>query len=522
MQVDDSVPVQQSASVWPVIDAFFAEKGLVSQQIDSYDDFVDNKLQEIVCESRDLCIVPARQFDNASVAAAATAGFGGAAAAAVRDYRVRFGQLHVARPMRDGAPLYPFEARMRGLTYTAALYVDMEKVTTYESGGGGAAASTTTTEKLDKVFVGHLPVMLHSKLCYLRDMAAHERTHVKECVHDQGGYFVVNGGELVLVAQERMAPNTVYTYRRTPPSKYSHVAEIRSVLESGQLASSTVYVGMLASSGTIEVTMPYVRAPIPLMLLFRALGELADRDILLKCVYALDDTEMVRALEPSLREADAVRTHDVALDYIGKRGAATGVSRDERIRYARDVLQKIFMPHMGIADACEQAKAFFLGRMVHALLRVFLKRATPNDRDHYGHKRIDMAGALLASLFRALFRTMLTDMKRHIQRAVDDKGVFNLTLAVKSSIVSEGLRYSIATGNWGLRGGAVAITSAVRTGVSQQLNRLTYSATLSHLRRINTPVGREGKLTKPRQLHNTHWGMVCARGGLVFYYYYYY
>lgn len=44
---------------------------------------------------------------------------------------------------------------------------------------------------------------------------------------------------------------------------------------------------------------------------------------------------------------------------------------------------------------------------------------------------------------------------------------------------------------------------------SQVLNRLTYTATLSHLRRCNSPIGREGKLAKPRQLHNTQWGFLC-------------
>merc|ERR1740138_690345 len=34
-------------------------------------------------------------------------------------------------------------------------------------------------------------------------------------------------------------------------------------------------------------------------------------------------------------------------------------------------------------------------------------------------------------------------------------------------------------------------------------------ATLSHLRRMITPLARSGKLAKPRQLHNTHWGLVC-------------
>ena len=43
----------------------------------------------------------------------------------------------------------------------------------------------------------------------------------------------------------------------------------------------------------------------------------------------------------------------------------------------------------------------------------------------------------------------------------------------------------------------------------QVLNRLTYASTLSHLRRLNSPIGRDGKLAKPRQLHNTLWGMIC-------------
>ncbi|CAG8827745.1 7296_t:CDS:2, partial [Racocetra persica] len=48
-----------------------------------------------------------------------------------------------------------------------------------------------------------------------------------------------------------------------------------------------------------------------------------------------------------------------------------------------------------------------------------------------------------------------------------------------------------------------------KSGVSQVLNRYSYSSTLSHLRRCNAPIDRDGKVTKPRQLHNTHWGFIC-------------
>jgi DNA-directed RNA polymerase II subunit RPB2 len=82
---------------------------------------------------------------------------------------------------------------------------------------------------------------------------------------------------------------------------------------------------------------------------------------------------------------------------------------------------------------------------------------------------------------------------------------FNISLAVKHNTITNGLKYSLATGNWGDQKKSMS----AKAGVSQVLNRYTYASTLSHLRRCNTPLGREGKIAKPRQLHNTHWGMVC-------------
>lgn len=90
-------------------------------------------------------------------------------------------------------------------------------------------------------------------------------------------------------------------------------------------------------------------------------------------------------------------------------------------------------------------------------------------------------------------------------QCVDQGRSFNLPYAIKNGVITRGLRYSVATGNWGMQKGG----APPKTGVSQVLNRLTYASTLSHLRRMNTPIGREGKQPKPRQLHNTHWGMIC-------------
>ena len=109
-----------------------------------------------------------------------------------------------------------------------------------------------------------------------------------------------------------------------------------------------------------------------------------------------------------------------------------------------------------------------------------------DDRDHYGNKRLDLAGPLLAFLFRGLFRTLIKEMRMYAQKFIDKGKDFNVELAFKMSTISDGLKYSLATGNWGDQKKA----HQARAGVSQVLNRLTFASTLSHLRRINSPIGK--------------------------------
>ena len=148
-----------------------------------------------------------------------------------------------------------------------------------------------------------------------------------------------------------------------------------------------------------------------------------------------------------------------------------------------------------------------MGYSAHKLLMCKLGRADQDDRDHFGKKRLDLAGPLLGSLFRVLFNKVQKDVKAIMQRCVDEGAPFNVPKNIHSRTISEGLKYSLATGNWGDKKSGLG--GQTKAGVSQVLQRLTYASTLSHLRRCNTPLARTGKQAKPRQLHNTHWGMVC-------------
>uniref|UniRef100_A0A0D3BKU1 DNA-directed RNA polymerase subunit beta n=1 Tax=Brassica oleracea var. oleracea TaxID=109376 RepID=A0A0D3BKU1_BRAOL len=485
---------------WTVISAYFEEKGLVRQQIDSFDRFIQNTMQEIVVESSDIEIRSASQHNP-----------GHQSDFAETIYNISFGQIYVSKPMMtesDGemATLFPKAARLRNLTYSAPLYVDVCKTVIMKGHDG---EEVTETQDFTKVFIGKVPIMLRSSYCTLHQNSEKDLTELGECPYDQGGYFIINGSEKVLIAQEKMSTNHVYVFKKRQPNKYSYVAEVRSMAETQNRPPSTMFVRMLSgskggSSGQyIRCTLPYIKKEIPIIIVFRALGFVADKDILERICYEFGDTQMMELLRPSLEEAFVIQSQQVALDYIGKRGAPVGTPKDKRIKYARDILQKEMFPHVGVG-AFETPKAYYFGLIIHRLLRCALGRNPEDDRDHYGNKRLDLAGPLLGGLFRMLFRKLTRDVRSYVQKCVDSGKEVNLLFAINAKTITSGLKYALATGNWGQ-----ANAAGTRAGVSQVLNRLTYASTLSHLRRLNSPIGREGKLSKPRQLHNSQWGMMC-------------
>ncbi|KAK1375316.1 DNA-directed RNA polymerase [Heracleum sosnowskyi] len=454
---------------WTVIGAYFKDNALVRQQIESFDEFIGNTIHDIVNDSGEIEVRSLPQHNQLDFAETI--------------YKISFGQIFVSKPVM------------------------------IESDGEGHDGEEIT-ESLDfnKVFIGKVPIMLQSSYCNLYESSENDLTELHECPFDQGGYFIVNGSEKVLIAQEKMCTNHVFVFKKRQPNKYAYVGEVRSMAETQNRPPSTMFVRMLSrtsakggSSGQyIRATLPYIRTEIPIIIVFRALGFVADEYILQYICYDFADTQMMELLRPSLEEASAIRDQEVALDYIRKRGATVGVTRERRIMYAKDILQKEMLPHVGVGENFETKKAYYFGYIIHRLLICALGRRGEDDRDHYGNKRMDLAGPLLGGLFRMLFRKLTREIRVHVQKCVDNGKDVNLQFAIKAKTITGGFKYALATGNWGQ-----ANSAGTRAGVSQVLNRLTFASTLSHLRRLNSPIGREGKLAKLRQLHNSQWGMMC-------------
>lgn len=518
----DDAEVITAEDCWTVISSFFDTKGLVSQQLDSYDEFTRNTIQDIVRENGFVILdMPVGHYDEDDPILK-------------RRYQIEFGRVFLARPSHtegDGVTqsLYPHEARLRNLTYSSPMMVE---VTTKVMVAREASAHNDDEDEeretvgpkqiqwhpeqvtggVDhRIFMGKLPTMLRSELCHLRNQTDEALYSLNECPYDQGGYFVINGSEKVLIAQERSAANIVQVFRKKQ-GPIPWTAEIRSAVEKGTRLISSFNIKWTDNSMIVKrqpgpfayAVLPYIKADVPMAIVFRALGIVSDEDILNHIVYDRNDTQMLELLKPSIEEGAMIQERETALDWIARRGNQTG-TKDKRLKFAREIMQREFLPHISQKEGQDTRKAFFFGYMIHRLLQCVLGRRDEDDRDHFGKKRLDLAGPLIANLFRILFLKLTKDMFNYLRKCVDAEQEFNATLALKASIVTNGLKYSLATGNWGDQKKA----ASAKAGVSQVLNRYTYASTLSHLRRTNTPVGRDGKLAKPRQLHNTHWGLVC-------------
>jgi DNA-directed RNA polymerase II subunit RPB2 len=329
-------------------------------------------------------------------------------------------------------------------------------------------------------------------------------------------------------SQDRIAENRTYVFLNTKASCYSHVAEIRSVQEERFGVPKTLTLKLSSKSNnfgrTVKLGMHHIKHDVPVVIMFRALGVVCDRDIVRYIIQDEHDpaAELLEAeLAGCLDEASSIRTQQAAQEYLAahltlphhqQQHAAAHPSDGHRLAVLRSVLRKDLLPHVGPEPL---KKALYIGHMLGRLMRCHLGQRPLDDRDSYVNKRLDTPGVLLANLFRQYYSKVVKDLRSLVQKEINvgswkatNKlinviGKSNVYKLFKPTILEAGLKYGLATGNWGVK------TSRVRQGVAQVLNRMTYVATLSHLRRVNTPIEKTGKLVQPRKLHPTQWGVVC-------------
>ncbi len=520
---------------WSIVRAYFTPHKMgafVRHQLESYNDFVQRQLSKTI-----------EMFNPVNIASRES--FHALSQKYQLELSVRFENLRVQRPQvneNNGSSklMMPHDARTRNISYSAATMVDLH--VTYTVRRGQMMENVETThEKITSVHLGKLPVMVKSHACILSQYTHSTPAAMGECAYDLGGYFIVTGSEKTVQCQERKAENRVYVYDATKSTtKKGNLwrAEIRSVPDYKSISAKVVNVFMAAKHNgwghPLTVEMPRLKQAVPLFVLFRALGVLSDRAICETIVLdlgAVANAELVAALQASASDASACRSQQDALAYLTSlaRYTPVGVDRETGARRKReftlDVLEKDLFPHCRTV----RQKQVFLGHMVHKLLLVHFRRRAVDDQDSYDNKRVDAVGTLLNNLYRSYLNKVVKDMEKQVVKEIEEGmwrsipddpysymkiiNASNISKIVKASTLETGLKKALANGDFTVKcGGGAAVPTAAhnaKVGVAQVLNRLNHGATVSHLRRVNTPADKGGKLVPPRKLHGTSYGYIC-------------
>jgi DNA-directed RNA polymerase II subunit RPB2 len=553
--------------IWNIINSHFKDnyQNLVMHHIDSFNDFYDNTIFNIIKEENPISLVSSYDEKIDEYRNVCEMYIGGK-----NGDKIYFGKP-VLYENDESKYMYPNDSRLRNISYSMSIHYDVEVVfkkllktgekipivggefendssninmnikknipdTEIEMTDGGAPSNKrklkmndltamqtakirditqksltgdlqTYSIMLEKIYLGKFPIMLQSKYCILNNLPREVRSSMGECKNDAGGYFIIDGKEKTVVCQEKFADNMLYI-REVNDDKYLYSAEMRCVSENLSKPIRTISIKLVAPSGNltnlnIVVNVPQVKKPIPIFILFRALGIISDKEIIKYCLLDLEENkDYIDLFIPSIHDCGGIYTQKMALEFIAT------LTKWGTISYVWEVLNDYLFPHIG--ETLYKQKALFLGSIVKKLLKVYLKEEQPTDRDNYKFKRIELIGSLMNDLFKEYYKLQKKKIFVELDTVLStNKGIFeddlyglvqlNYKQAFSHRLVEKGFNLGFK-GNWG------AESHTKRIGIVQDINRLSHNSLLSHLRKTNLPLDSTAKMVGPRLLNGSQFG----------------
>lgn len=438
--------------------AFKSSVGFVEHQIKSFNEFIDFRLQRIIDEIGEI------ELETPELA----------------EFKIRLGKVRIPKPNvkeADGAvrEITPTEARIRDLTYSSPLFVEMIPVI------------NGVEQEPQEVKLGELPVMVKSKLCVLDGLTEEQLVEAGEDPKDPGGYFIINGTERVIVMVEEVLSNRPVVETKGE----NQTARINSE------ASGFVQRHLIERKGGI-VTISFANLKkLPAVVLLRALGMETDKEIIES--ISTKEQEM-QEMYFNLYEFD-VKTSEEAKDYIGEKLKIP--QKEYRDKRVNDIMDKYLLPHLGQDKKNRKEKALYLTKVVRKLIKLGLQRIEEQDIDHYSNKRLRLVSDFLEILFRSILLGKYGLVSRIVysyQKLIKRGKMPAIKSIVESDYLSKRIISHMATGQW--VGG--------RTGVCQRLERTNHIRTIAHLRNVISPLSASQEHFEARALHSTHWGRLCA------------
>jgi DNA-directed RNA polymerase II subunit RPB2 len=511
---------QTSEAPWDILQLYFKNqhlKQLVRHQLDSYNEFVNQNIGKTINMFNPINVHSEHDFNillnKPSLQLVIT----------FTNFRIYRPQIHE----NSGATkvMFPQEARLRNFTYSSMMTVDLN-ITVIIRTGPTLENIREIHKTIPNAHIGKLPIMLRSDNCVLTQNNYVSHTETGECEFDAGGYFIINGSEKTVLAQERAAENRVYCHNISKSNtKWTWQAEVKSIPGDRNISPKQISI-LIASKDSgygygIYVQIPRIKQPIPLFVMFRVLGMISDEEICQKILLdssAIENSVILSMLQASIIDANTILTQEDAFKLLTSNSMyipvnmTTEQGKLKKSEFTKEIIKNDLFPHCRTI----KTKIYFMGLMTKKLLRCSIGEITVDDRDSYLNKRVDTCGILLNNLFRNYFNKVVKDMQKQIAREInngswkstsDYENIINMTniyKIIKSSTIENGLKRALATGDFGVKS-----ISTSKVGVAQVVSRLTYISCLSHLRRVNTPIDRSGKLIPPRKLNGTSFGFLC-------------
>ncbi|KAF9769162.1 DNA-directed RNA polymerase III subunit [Fusarium sp. DS 682] len=474
-------PISTKEDKFQLLPAFLKVKGLVKQHIDSYNFFVEQEIKDIVRANRTI----RSEVDS--------------------NFWLEFTDIRVDRPRRQDwtdnkshSEVTPMECRLRDMTYAAPIFVDIQYIRDKQR----------IVRK--NVPLGRMPVMLKSSKCRLAGANNTEMEEMNECPLDPGGYFIIGGTEKVILIQEQLSKNRIIVEADEKNNIIS-----ASVTSSTHERKSKTYVTL--KKDRILLTHNVLVEGIPIVIILKALGGLSDMEIMQ--LVAGSDGRYQDEFLVNFDEATkaSVFTQHQALEYIGarvkmgsRRGTFGPQVRRNHVEEGLDALANLVIAHVPIEGLDFYPKAIYVAQMTRRVLIAAHNPKLVDDRDFVGNKRLELAGQLLSLLFEDLFKQFTSGVKMSIDkflkknnRAVPLDAVHMISNHANN--IGYGINRAIQTGNW-----TVKRFNMNRAGVTHVLSRLSYIAALGMMTRISSQFEKTRKVSGPRALQPSQWGMLCT------------
>ena len=234
---------------------------------------------------------------------------------------------------------------------------------------------------------------------------------------------------------------------------------------------------------------------VPVISLIKALGLVKDKEIM----RFVSDEKEYGDVFVSLYNSIDLKTEEDALEFVARK-IGINQPREVKLEKVQERLDRYLLPHIGIRKEDRIYKAYTLCKLIKRLLMVSKDGIKIDDKDHYANKRVKLSGDLLVDLFRINLRVLINDMLYNFQRLVK-RGKFQSTrIIIREKLLTSRIKSAMATGSW----------PGNRKGISQNIDRTNFLATLSHLQRVVSLLSSTQENFDARALHGTHWGRLCA------------